>query len=93
MIPGSVALQPRRAASQHPPISHLVSKQELLQADGTAQHQPGLPDAAWCLPDMCCCCFRFLKDLILGTQAAVLHHSADTVLCFRNQVVLSSALP
>ena len=27
---------------------------------------------------------------LLGTRGAVLHHSAETVLCFRNQVVLLS---
>ena len=32
----------------------------------------------------------FLKNLFLGTRGAVLHHSAETVLCFRNHVVLLS---
>ena len=29
---------------------------------------------------------------VLGTRGAVLHHNAETVLCFRNQVVLLSCL-
>ena len=34
----------------------------------------------------------FLRNILLGTRGAVLHHSAETVLCFRNQVVLLSCL-
>ena len=36
--------------------------------------------------------FNLFKTIFLGTRGAVLHHSAETVLCFRNQVVLLSCL-